>query len=73
MTSKILEFKKPASNYSEQECTCKKEYAEDLDYKKVLKEEEEYWRCNCGSILFFLTKLGAKCRNCGLISNDWVN
>lgn len=73
--SNIIEFKKYASNYPEKECTCKKEhieYVEELDTEKVLKEGDKYWRCNCGGVLFFLTPIGARCKKCGLITNDWV-
>jgi len=43
-----------------------------VDENDVLEDGEEAWRCNCGSVVFFLTRLGAKCHQCGIISNDWV-
>ena len=42
------------------------------DTNFVLKENEKVWRCGCRSILFFLTPEGAKCKQCGIISSDWV-
>ena len=32
----------------------------------------EFWRCDCGSRLFYLTKNGASCRTCGLVSSEWA-
>ena len=32
----------------------------------------EFWVCGCGSDLFYLTKAGAACRLCGLVSSAWV-
>ena len=31
------------------------------------------WKCKCGEALFFLTPVGAMCRHCGIVSNDWGN
>lgn len=33
----------------------------------------EWWECVCGGELFYLTREGARCRTCGLISTDWVD
>ena len=32
----------------------------------------EVWVCDCGSELFCLTKAGAACRACGLVSSAWA-
>jgi hypothetical protein len=37
-------------------------------------EPQNAWACNCsGNKLFFLTRAGAMCRMCGVISSDWAN
>jgi hypothetical protein len=37
-------------------------------------EPETAWSCNCsGNQLFFLTRAGAMCRMCGVISSDWAD
>lgn len=37
-------------------------------------EPERAWACNCnGNQLFFLTRAGAMCRACGVISSDWAD
>lgn len=33
---------------------------------------ETMWRCKCESNLFYLTPDGHKCRNCGLLSWEWL-
>lgn len=36
-------------------------------------EPETAWACNCnGNQLFFLTRAGAMCRSCGVITVDWA-
>lgn len=35
-------------------------------------EPQEAWTCNCGERLFWLTRAGAMCRKCGIISSDWA-
>jgi hypothetical protein len=32
----------------------------------------EFWECDCGSDLFYLTQDGAMCRTCGLVAVGWV-
>jgi len=32
---------------------------------------DEYWRCKCGSDLFYLMPAGARCRECALMATDW--
>ena len=32
----------------------------------------EFWVCDCESELFYLTKAGAACRKCGLVSSAWA-
>jgi len=37
-------------------------------------EPETAWACHCsGNQLFFLTRAGAMCRMCGLISSEWAD
>lgn len=37
-------------------------------------EPDIAWACGCsGNQLFFLTRNGAMCRMCGVISSDWAN
>ena len=33
----------------------------------------EWWECRCGGELFYLTRQGAQCRACGIISQGWVD
>lgn len=49
-----------------------KDDVETVDDNFILSEGDMCWRCECGSILFFLTPNGAKCKKCGVISNDWA-
>lgn len=43
------------------------------DTNNVLEAGEHVWQCNCGSHLFFLTKVGTKCSKCGIYCVDWVD
>ena len=38
----------------------------------ALEVGEEFWRCNCGCFTFYLTRDGAKCKWCGLVSSQWA-
>lgn len=42
-------------------------------YKHAAKPKDgDFWRCNCGETLFWLTPTGAMCRRCGTRSADWA-
>ena len=44
-----------------------KEYPND-----IVEDDETFWRCNCGSCTFYLTRDGAKCTKCGVVSSQWA-
>lgn len=65
---KIIEF----PNTPKRKPSYKKYNLKKSDFNNVLEEGESTWRCNCGSVLFFLTPDGAKCQQCGFIAMGWA-
>ena len=69
---KIIEFPKTVKNGSKKRKAPKKYNLDKADFNNILEEGEAVWRCNCGSVLFFLTPDGAKCQQCGFIAMGWM-
>lgn len=47
----------------------KPESPREIDPNNVVEEGDHYWTCSCGHELFFITRDGALCSECGAPQN----
>ena len=41
-------------------------------FYEVIRQDREHWECSCGNDLFYITKDGSYCPNCGLLVDTGI-